>query len=109
MMINCPVGQFPYNYTRIHDDIPGFAAPGHACRHHGIISVSAFVPQALRIIHRRSASDVSLAMYVAIAVASVLWMFYAYVKGSVEPFVTNLVIGVIAIVIAALRIRYSAK
>ena len=75
----------------------------------GILSVGAFLPQALRIVRRRSAADVSLTMYIAIIVASALWMFYAYVHGSVELFVTNLVIGAIAILIAVLRIRYGDK
>jgi len=75
----------------------------------GILSVGAFVPQALRIIRRRSAADVSLAMYVAIIATSLLWMFYAWVRGATEVFVTNLVIAVIAIIIAALRIRYRGK
>ena len=75
----------------------------------GVLSIGAFVPQALRIIRRRAAADVSLAMYLAIIVASVLWMFYGYAKGSIELLVTNFVIGVIAIVIALLRIRYGGK
>ncbi len=72
----------------------------------GMLSIGAFVPQALRIIRRRAAADVSLGMYVAIIAASVLWMFYGYVNGSVELFVTNLVIGVIAVLIVMLKIRY---
>lgn len=75
----------------------------------GIVSVSAFLPQALRIVRRRSAMDVSLTMYLAIVAASLLWMFYAYAYGSVELFVTNLVIGVIAIVIVMLRIHYGGR
>lgn len=75
----------------------------------GILSVGAFLPQAYRIVQRRSAVDVSLSMYVAIMVACVLWMFYAYVHGSVELFVTNLAIFAIAIVIASLRIRYGER
>jgi MtN3 and saliva related transmembrane protein len=75
----------------------------------GALSIGAFVPQALRIVRRRSAIDVSLTMYLAIVAASLLWMFYAYVHGSVELFVTNLVICVIGIVIAVLRIRYGGR
>jgi uncharacterized protein with PQ loop repeat len=75
----------------------------------GLLSVGAFLPQAYRILQRRSAVDVSLSMYVAIMVACVLWMFYAYVHGSVELFATNLAIFVVAIVIASLRIRYGAR
>ena len=75
----------------------------------GVLSVGAFLPQAWRIIRRRSAADVSLAMYLSIVVAAWLWMFYAYVHGAVELFVTNLVISGIAVVIAALRIRYGDR
>ncbi len=75
----------------------------------GILSVGAFLPQAWRIFRRRSAVDVSLTMYLVIIVASVLWMYYAYAHGAVELFLTNLVIGVIAIVIAMLRIRYGGQ
>ena len=75
----------------------------------GILSVGAFLPQAWRILRRRSAIDVSLTMYLTIIAASWLWMFYAYVHGSMELFFTNLVIGVIAIVIAILRLRYSGQ
>jgi uncharacterized protein with PQ loop repeat len=49
----------------------------------GMLSIGAFLPQAYRIFQRRSAVDVSLAMYVTIVVACVLWMFYAYVHASV--------------------------
>lgn len=75
----------------------------------GMLSVGAFLPQAWRIFRRRSAVDVSLTMYLVIIAASVLWMFYAYAHGSIELFLTNLVIGVIAVVIATLRIRYGGR
>jgi MtN3 and saliva related transmembrane protein len=75
----------------------------------GALSVGAFVPQAWRIVRRRSAADVSLAMYVTIIVSTWLWMFYAYVHGSIELFVTNLIISGIAIVIAALRVIYGNR
>jgi MtN3 and saliva related transmembrane protein len=75
----------------------------------GMLSIGAFLPQAYRIFQRRSAVDVSLAMYVTIVVACVLWMFYAYVHASVQLFVTNLVIAMVAVVIVVLRIRYGKR
>jgi MtN3 and saliva related transmembrane protein len=75
----------------------------------GVLSVAAFVPQAWRIFRRRSAGDVSLAMYVTLIAASLLWMLYAWVLGSMPLFVTNLVIGAIAVLIALLKIRHSGK
>lgn len=75
----------------------------------GFLSVGAFLPQAYRILQRRSASDVSLSMYVTIILGNVLWIFYAYVHGSTELLITNLVIALIAMFIAALRLRYGAN
>jgi MtN3 and saliva related transmembrane protein len=75
----------------------------------GMLSIGAFLPQAYRIIQRRSAIDVSLTMYVAIVLGCILWMFYAYVHGAMELLVTNLVIALIATVIALLRIRYGGQ
>ena len=67
----------------------------------------AFVPQAWRIIRRKSAADVSLAMYLTLIAASALWMLYAWTLGSMPLFFTNLVIGAIAVLIAVLKVRHS--
>lgn len=75
----------------------------------GMLSVGAFLPQAWRIYQRRSAADVSLLMYLSIIVGCVMWMFYAYVRDSMELFFTNLVIAVIAGGIVALKLRYGGR
>ena len=75
----------------------------------GVLSVAAFVPQAWRIFRRKSASDVSLAMYLTLTAASLLWMYYAWVLGSMPLFFTNLVIGVIAVLIAMLKVRHGGR
>lgn len=75
----------------------------------GVLSVGAFLPQAYRILQRRSADDISLLMYVSIIVGCVLWMFYAHVYEAAALFWTNAVIAVIAVFIAALRVRYSSR
>jgi len=75
----------------------------------GVLSVAAFVPQAWRIFSRRSAGDVSLAMYLTLIAASLLWMCYAWVLGSMPLFFTNLVIGVIAVLISLLKVRHGGR
>ena len=75
----------------------------------GVLSVAAFVPQAWRIFRRRSAGDVSLAMYLTLIAASLLWMCYAWVLGSMPLFFTNLVIGVIAVLISLLKVRHGGR
>jgi MtN3 and saliva related transmembrane protein len=72
----------------------------------GFLSVGAFLPQAYRIVQRRSATDVSLAMYVTIIIGSLFWMYYAYVRDSTSLLVTNVLICLIAVVIGGLRLRY---
>ena len=74
----------------------------------GFLSVVAFVPQAWRIIRRKSAADVSLAMYLTLIAASALWMYYAWTLGSMPLFITNLVIGAIAVLIALLKVRHGS-
>ena len=75
----------------------------------GICSIGAFFPQAYRILQRRSASDISLLMYVTIIVGCALWMFYAYVFGLPALFWTNVAITAIALVIVGLRLRYGRE
>jgi MtN3 and saliva related transmembrane protein len=75
----------------------------------GVLSVAAFVPQAWRIFRRKSAGDVSLAMYLALIAASLLWMFYAWALGSMPLLLTNLVIALIAILIAVLKVRHGGR
>jgi len=75
----------------------------------GVLSVAAFVPQAWRIFRRKSAGDVSLAMYLALIAASLLWMFYAWALGSMPLLLTNLVIALMAILIAVLKVRHGGR
>jgi MtN3 and saliva related transmembrane protein len=75
----------------------------------GMLSVGAFLPQAWRILQRRSAKDISLTMYIALILASLAWMFYAYVYGATALFMTNLVIALIALAIAVLKLRYGRR
>jgi len=72
----------------------------------GICSIVAFFPQAYRIIQRRSASDISLLMYLTIITGAALWMFYSHVFGLSALFWTNAAITVIALFIVGLRLRY---
>ena len=75
----------------------------------GVLSVGAFVPQAWRILQRKSAADVSLAMYMTIVAASALWIFYAYAHASTALLVTNVVIAMIAVFIIILKLHYREK
>jgi xanthine/uracil permease len=48
-------------------------------------------------------------MYLTLIAASLLWMFYAWILGSMPLFFTNLVIGAIAVLISLLKFRHGGK
>ena len=70
----------------------------------GICSIVAFFPQAYRIIQRRSASDISLLMYITIITGAALWMFYSHVFGLAALFWTNAFIAVVALFVVSSQI-----
>jgi MtN3 and saliva related transmembrane protein len=75
----------------------------------GVLSVTSYLPQLYRIYVRRSAGDVSFAMYAGMICASLLWMFYAWAHEAAALFITNLVIGIVSVLILLLKRRYRAS
>ena len=75
----------------------------------GMLSIGSLLPQAYRIVQRRSAADVSLSTYLIAVVASLLWAFYGYAYSANEVIVTNLIIACIAAGVATLKLIYGTK
>jgi len=72
----------------------------------GVLGVAAFLPQAYRIVQRRSAGDISLSMYLLAMVSCVLWGFYAWVHGATELLVTNVALLFIVVSIVGLKLHF---
>ena len=72
----------------------------------GIISVISFLPQVLKIFLSKSAKDISYGMYFIIILSNILWMTHAYSINSLELFLTNLFILILALTIILLKFKY---
>ena len=71
----------------------------------GILVVFAFTPQAYKTIHTKRTKDLSLATYVMLFLASVCWVIYGFYKESPALYLANTVVGVLALLIVAIKIR----
>lgn len=55
----------------------------------GACTTLSFIPQVIRIWKRRSTEDISLGMYVLIAVGVVLWIFYGLLNAALPIIFAN--------------------
>jgi MtN3 and saliva related transmembrane protein len=70
-----------------------------------VFTAASFVPQAVKLILTRDTAGVSLTTYLLSAAASVLWVVFGSAIGSVSVIACNAVIGVLAAIIAVLKVR----
>ncbi len=69
-------------------------------------TTAAYVPQLLRVVHLRSARDVSLPTFLMFAVGVFLWMLYGLYTGSRPIVACNAATLVLALCIVVLKLRY---
>ena len=69
----------------------------------------AFVPQALRVWHTHSAKDISLSMYVVMAVGVTLWIAYGIRIHSQPLVVANAVSLLLTATVLAGKLRYGVR
>jgi MtN3 and saliva related transmembrane protein len=72
----------------------------------GVLSTSAFVPQAVKTVRTRSAQDFSLPMLVLLCSGVVLWLAYGALIGSVGLIVANVVTLPLALSILVVKLRH---
>ncbi len=70
------------------------------------LTTTAFVPQVVRAWRTRSTHDISLPMFLALAVGIVLWLIYGALIGDLPLIVSNLVTLVLVLLILLLKLRY---
>lgn len=75
----------------------------------GTLTTIAFVPQLVKIWRSKSASDVSLAMFLIFTTGVALWLLYGLVIGAWPVIVANVVTLVLALAILVLKVRYGAQ
>lgn len=74
----------------------------------GSLTTAAFVPQVLKTWRSRAAHDVSLAMFVILAVGSGLWAIYGALIGSAPVLCANGITLLLVLTMLALKWRYRA-
>ncbi len=72
----------------------------------GVLTTSAFIPQAVQTWRTRSARDVNLGLLVLLVVGNALWFTYGALVGSWGLIVANLVTVPLCVLILAVKLRY---
>ncbi len=72
----------------------------------GIITTSALIPQAVKIYRNKSARDISLAMFIFLAVGICLWLFYGILLGELPLILANSFSLLFILSIIIMKIRY---
>lgn len=72
----------------------------------GVLTTSAFIPQAVQTWRTRSARDVNLGLLVLLVVGNGLWFTYGALVGSWGLIVANLVTVPLCMLILAVKLRY---
>ncbi|MEJ5227980.1 SemiSWEET transporter [Thermodesulfovibrio sp.] len=72
----------------------------------GIITTSALLPQAIKIYRTKSARDISLAMFIFLAVGVTLWLIYGILIKEIPVIVANFFSLLLIVTIIVMKIRY---
>lgn len=72
----------------------------------GVLTTSAFVPQAVQTWRTRSARDVNLGLLVLLVAGNALWFAYGALVGSWGLIAANLVTVPLCLLILAVKLRY---
>jgi MtN3 and saliva related transmembrane protein len=68
-----------------------------------------FLPQLFRVWQRKSASDISLTMFLLFSFGLVCWLVYGIGLGSLPIILANVVTLILALAILGLKLRYDRK
>jgi MtN3 and saliva related transmembrane protein len=70
----------------------------------GVLTVAAFVPQAYKAVRTKKTRDLALATYATLVVTSILWTAYGVQLRSPALYITNSLLGVLAVIICVMKI-----
>ena len=76
----------------------GFAA--------AVLTTVAFVPQVIRAWRSRSTRDISLPMFLVLALGIILWLIYGVLIGDWPLIIANVVTLILVLMILFLKLRY---
>lgn len=71
-----------------------------------VCTTIAFVPQLARVYRRKTARDISLAMFLVFSVGELLWLLYGVFIHSMPVILANAVTLALALAILSLKLHY---
>ena len=71
-----------------------------------LMTVTSYVPQAVKSLRKRHTADISLWMYVLVSCGSIFWLIYGLMVGSPSIILTNATALVLALAILLMKLRY---
>jgi MtN3 and saliva related transmembrane protein len=71
-----------------------------------VFTTSGFLPQAYKIFKTKSTKDISLAMYLVMAIGTLLWLIYGLMIGQLPVIVANSLSLSLIITILFLKFKY---
>jgi len=72
----------------------------------GLLTTGSLVPQVIKIYKTRETKDISLAMFVILALGIFLWFIYGFFIRSAPVVVANAVTLVLTFVVIAFKLKY---
>ncbi|MGB9771087.1 MAG: SemiSWEET transporter [Candidatus Kapaibacteriota bacterium] len=71
-----------------------------------VMTTTAFVPQAVKIIRTKSTKDISLGMYVILTTGILFWLIYGILLGEAPIIFANTIGFILTFIILILKIKY---
>ena len=72
----------------------------------GILTTSSFLPQVIKIHRTKKTSDLSLAMFIILALGISLWIIYGILLKSLPILLANSIVFVLCVYLIIAKIRY---
>jgi len=71
-----------------------------------VLTTSAYVPQVYKTWRTESVGNISLTMYIAMAIGISLWLLYGIHINSISMILANSITAVLTIIIIVFKVRY---
>jgi MtN3 and saliva related transmembrane protein len=72
----------------------------------GIFTTISFLPQVVKAWKSKSTKDISLGMYIVLAIGLLLWVFYGFAIKSIPVIVTNAIGLILTFLVLLLKIKF---
>lgn len=72
----------------------------------GILTTGSFIPQVIKIYKTRETKDISMAMFIILAIGIALWLIYGFYIRSLPVIVANAVTLVLSSVVILFKLKY---